>query len=75
MALDSNILAQSFSDKLAAAYSARHNNMPLPDIGTADRQMLFRALAEAIVEHIQTRLDVEITNVGTGVFTKKGVIS
>ena len=54
MALDFKILATGIEDQLTKRKG------PLPDMGKADRDMLFSAIAEAVVEHLHTHGVVEV---------------
>jgi hypothetical protein len=56
MALDFEILAKDIEDQLAKRKG------PLPDMGKADRDMLFSAIAEAVVEHLHTHGVVEVSD-------------
>ncbi len=74
MALDSTVLAKGIGDNLDALSQAAGKG-PLPNLGKADRDMLFTAIAEAIVDHIKTNLDVEITDSGLFRSPARGEIS
>lgn len=56
MALDFEVLAKDIADQLAKRKG------PLPDMGKADRDMLFSAIAEAVVDHFQTHGVVEVSD-------------
>ena len=74
MALDSNVLAKGIEDNLNALSQAAGKGS-LPDLGKADRDMLFTAIARAIVDHIKTQLEVKITNIRPGISSRQGEIS
>jgi hypothetical protein len=59
MALDSAALAQKIEDELGSLYVAKGKG-PLPDLGKADREMLFSAIAQAIVDHLENNAEVEV---------------
>jgi hypothetical protein len=71
MALDSAALAQKMEEQLGSLYAAAGKGT-LPDLGKADRQMLFSAIAQAIVDHLENDAEVEVkdptlNNPATGV--------
>ena len=72
MALDSTALAQKMEDELGSLYVAGKG--PLPDLGKADREMLFSAIAQAIVGHITSEGVVEVSDVNLSQDPAKGVI-
>jgi hypothetical protein len=59
MALDSATLAQKIEDELGSLHVAAGKG-PLPDLGKADRGMLFSAIAQAIVDHLEKHAQVEV---------------
>jgi len=61
MALDSNILAQTIEDRLNSLSMAAGKG-PLPALGKADRDMLFSAIAQAVVNHLQSAAAVEVND-------------
>ena len=62
MAVDSNVLAKGIEDNLDALSQAAGKG-PLPDLGRADRDMLFSAIARAIVDHITADAVVEVGDI------------
>lgn len=61
MALDSSVLAQKIEDRLGALYVDAGKG-PLPDLGKADRELLFSAIAQAVVDHLQTSAELQVTD-------------
>jgi hypothetical protein len=59
MALDSTALAQKMEDELASLHVAAGKG-PMPDLGKADREMLFSAIAQAVVDHLENDAEVEV---------------
>jgi hypothetical protein len=73
MALDSNILAKGIEDNLDALSQAAGKGA-LPDLGKADREMLFSAIAQAIVDHITADAVVEVSDINLWQDPATGVI-
>ncbi len=73
MALDSNVLAKDIEDNLDALSQAAGKG-PLPDLGKADRDMLFSAIARAIVDHITADAVVEVSDINLSQDPATGVI-
>jgi hypothetical protein len=73
MALDSAALAQEMEDELGSLYVAAGKG-PLPDLGKADREMLFSAIARAIVDHITADAVVEVSDINLWHDPATGVI-
>ena len=61
MPLDSTLLAQKIEDHLDAL-SVAAGKGSLPDLGRADREMLFSAIARAVVEHLANDAEVEVND-------------
>jgi hypothetical protein len=59
MPLDHTVLAQYIEDRLNSLSIAAGKG-PLPALGKADRAMLFTAIAEAVVDHLQSDAVVEV---------------
>jgi len=57
MALDFKILAAEMETQLA------QRKGPLPDLGKKDREDLFEAIAQAVVEHFQREAVIEVNDV------------
>ena len=73
MALDFNVLAKGIEDNLDALSQAAGKG-PLPDLGKADREMLFSAIAQAIVDHITADAVVEVSDINLWQDPATGVI-
>ncbi len=73
MALDSTALAQKMEDELGSLYVAAGKG-PLPNLGKADREMLFSAIAQAIVGHITADAVVEVSDINLSQDPATGVI-
>jgi hypothetical protein len=61
MALNYTNLATEMETNLDA-FSQAAGKGPLPDLGKADREMFFKAIAKAVVEHIQANAEVEVND-------------
>lgn len=61
MPLDSTVLAQKIEDHLDAL-SVAAGKGSLPDLGRTDREMLFTAIARAVVDHMTTAAEVEVND-------------
>ena len=73
MSLDSNVLAKGIEDNLDALSQAAGKG-PLPDLGKADRDMLFSAIARAVVDHITADAVVEVSDINLWHDPATGVI-
>ena len=61
MPLNPAILAQKIEDHLDAL-SVAAGKGSLPDLGRSDREMLFTAIANAVVEHLTNDAEVEVND-------------
>jgi hypothetical protein len=71
--LDSDVLSQLMITRLDALFQAAHKG-PLPLAGSEDRELLFKAIAEAVVSHVKDSAVVEGDVTGVGVISN-GVIT
>jgi len=73
MALDSTTLAQKMEEELGLLYVAAGKGS-LPDLGRADRDMLFFAIAQAIVDHITSDAEVEVSDINLSQDPATGIV-